>query len=580
MRLYDIIKYDITHPDYERTVKLAADYFAFYTGKGLDEKLKQIVRREDEDMFKQRKNLTNHIVQSLNNSLKVPFGKVPRSQGVHINLEIQKTDEFKEATKDFWHNRGVKHYFDNRYIDLSWIDPNCWLFIENGETDGTKYPPVYVYEIPSENAIDYEYQNGELNYIVAREIKVKNVIADELRTVQYEHWTWYDRNETIILDEDIAIKEAGDRPVFFYRGEVEYIDIDKKAYRVTRVTRPPYVKIPCKRIGYLHDNITDGRTFISPMHPALPYYNKLLKSVSELDLTSSLHNFPQKIESVRKCTAEGCLNGISADGDLCKICGGTGFQQTHTSAQDVIQVALPDMMVGEQQLDLDNVVRYIYLPPESMNLQTEYIASLKTDAYRAIYNSEIFSKAEVTETATAKNIDMQSVYDTLYPFAVKLVSDEDFVYGAIQQLTSLKIDFSGTIEKDFKLKSYEDLLYELKLAKDSGASADVVEKINDNIAEAFYQDDVYSLEKYKTQKSFDPFNSKTAEQVMSIITVLPMYDPYRVAWTFKEAFFDELEYEYANYYELAPAKRRVLFWDKVNKKVEELRTEQSPVNFG
>ena len=577
-RLYDTIKYEIKHHDYDRNVKLASDYFAFYTGKGLDEKLEQIVRREDKDMFEQRVKLTHHIIPPLNNSLKIPFFKVPRSQGVHMNLEAP--EQFYEVTDAFWHNTSIKHYFENRYIDLTWIDPNCWLFIENGSTDGTHYPEIYVYEIPSKNAIDYKYTRGTLDYIIALELKQKQVIIDEkLKVIEYEHWTYYSTDETIILDEDITVNNAKDDVNTYLRGEFEYIDINKKAYKVTRIT-PSYKEIPCKRIGFIHDNMTDGRTFVSPMNPAIPFYNKLLKSVSELDLTSSLHNFPQKIESIGKCMAAGCNGGIDPEGKECSVCGGTGYQQTHTSAQDVVQVALPNLLNGEQQFDLDNVVKYLYLPSEAMTMQINYINDLKLDSYRAIYNSEIFTKQEVSDTATGRNIDMQSVYDTLYPFAVKYVADQEYIYKKIKEITGLKIEFSATVEKDFKLKSYEDLLFELKTAKDAGASADVIEKINDNIAEAFYQDDNIMMERYKTQKAFDPFNAKTPEQTISIVSTLPINDKYRVSWTFREIFFDELEMEHEDYYKLAMKRRRDLFNEKVAARVVELTEINTPLDFG
>ena len=68
-----LIKGNKRHADYARTVELASEYKAHVSGVGLDAYLKKFARREDDEMFEQRKRLTNSISQSVASSLQKTF---------------------------------------------------------------------------------------------------------------------------------------------------------------------------------------------------------------------------------------------------------------------------------------------------------------------------------------------------------------------------------------------------------------------------------------------------------------------------------------------------------------------------
>ena len=70
--------------------------------------------------------------------------------------------------------------------------------------------------------------------------------------------------------------------------------------------------IPAFRVGYLRDDATDGRTFVSPIDSAIPYFRKSLKAVSELDLSITLHTFPQKIQQHDFCVVRQLLQRVFA----------------------------------------------------------------------------------------------------------------------------------------------------------------------------------------------------------------------------------------------------------------------------
>lgn len=70
LKLQDIAKNKIESKHYKRRCELANEYFDYYTGQ-LDHRLKQIISRESEIEFDQRKNLTNHVSKSILNSAKL-----------------------------------------------------------------------------------------------------------------------------------------------------------------------------------------------------------------------------------------------------------------------------------------------------------------------------------------------------------------------------------------------------------------------------------------------------------------------------------------------------------------------------
>ena len=129
----------------------------------------------------------------------------------------------------------------------------------------------------------------------------------------------------------------------------------------------------------------------------------------------SLHAHPQKIQYVRACQEPNCNQGRLPAGGTCKTCKGTGREKVSTSAQEVIELNMPRN--PEDMITLDNIVRYVSPPVDLVQFQDEYIKSLTAQCKEAIYNSEIFSRQEIAETATGKNIDLQNVYDALYPMA-------------------------------------------------------------------------------------------------------------------------------------------------------------------
>src|SRR4030042_1370263 len=201
--LEDVIKDNKELKYYQRRVELARDYFDFYTGN-LDEKLKKMLTRETDDEFTQRKGLTNHVTKPNLNSTKLPFYKAARKKPMVKKIDYNKKEAAEKITeietllKHFNGDRSLDRYLEIMMVEFNMIDPNAFLIIEftpNTELEKAKpYPFIAV----SSEIVDYEYENGELNYVIVR-LPIKFIDHDvENNGLKY---TFYNGNETIVYEQ-------------------------------------------------------------------------------------------------------------------------------------------------------------------------------------------------------------------------------------------------------------------------------------------------------------------------------------------------------------------------------------------
>lgn len=238
----------------------------------------------------------------------------------------------------------------------------------------------------------------------------------------------------------------------------------------------------------------------------------------------------------------------------------------HTSAQDVVIVHLPE--AKEEQLSLDNIVRYIYPPIDLLNFQDQYIEKLTWRAKQTMFNSDIFTREEVAETATGKNIDLQNVYDTLWPFAVKYAQMWEFYVYTIASLSDMDegLVYSFHFDKDFKMKTTSELYADLQKANESGADEHAMSEIQADIMRNIFANSPDDFRKWIVMDSFKPFRGKTNEQKMSIMASGNTTKFYKVLFENYENIFNEIDLETPDFYIMDRNKQ----WDIIKTKVEEL----------
>ena len=575
-----IVTNDTRHQDYTRVTELADMYYAFITGEGLDEMMKKFSMRETDDAFEQRKAITEHIIPSVVSNITSVERKVPRSNGMTRVVAYKDDEKHKRAEElekildMFWGNLSFDDWMATRWIELNDIDPNTFAIVEWKDYDGkTEKASPYPYESKSKEAVMYEYTNNILQYLVDKKegLYTMYLMNQTIQAVELVEDTEDYRLALLNATEKGVIVEVDGR--FFFKKA------DKLYYEI--IIYPPHNldKVPAFRVGYKRDDVTDGRSYVSPYHEAVPYLKKTLKTNSELDLTMALHAFPQKLVAANKCTEPQCYEGyMGREGEdskiMCQRCQGTGFQ-VHTSAQDVIYIPIP--RGKEEQLSLDNLAKYITPETALLEFQRQYVEYLTNECMQAVFNSDIFTREDIATTATEKTIDLDNIYDTLYPLSLRFAELWEYGVNLIAELTSLQKNLIASLSfsKDFKFKSKDDYIRDRGAAQEAGAPDMILRHIDDEIIRIDTANNPHEYQIYKTIQSFDPFSGKTDEEIISAMMSNTVPFAVKVLYDNLGWIFDDIFLEHEDFFQI-PRKKQVEIVDaKVQEIIKELDTQQT-----
>lgn len=576
-----VVEKDIRHQDYDRVVKLTDDYFAYYTGFGLDEKLQQIVTTETNQEFEQRKLITKHITKSVLNSTKLPFNKVLRKKPEYNVIDFigegktQRIAEINEYLETFNGKRSLDQYLEELYVEFNYHDPNAWIIIEFEPNDETRKAQPYPFIATASQVIDFKYNNGILDYVIVM-LPIKYKEGDTLQD-GYK-WTLYAGNETLVI-QNIGSEQITETQTLIKINEKRY---SLEVFEVKTETDPD-LNPAAIRFGYISDPKTQYRTYLSIFDCAMPYLEKTLKINSEFDQSNAMITFAQRFMYQNRCNNEGCHHGLMPDGKPCPACKGTGVSQAHTGVQQIISLPLPDNK--EEMLDLNGLLVYKAPPIDLLTFQKDFINQLKIDIQTTIFNVDLISKTEVSTTATEQILNRDNMNDTLLPFARHYSEVRTncvyFVAVYTDNVNSVEgkpdIIIKHKFPYDFKLKTLGELMADLKSAYDSGASTATISAIEDDINEILYYDRPDELKKIRIINKYNPFRGSSPDEVRLNISsnLTSKFDQVLYSNLFN--IFAELERESGNvwFYDLDETK----IYDKVKAKVEERiakLTEEQP----
>lgn len=576
-RLFEVVHKDLRHPYYNRVTEKADLYMALVTGEGLDDYLEQFARRESKELFEQRVTITQHITPPILKNILDVFQKVPRARYAKtVGHKTERGAENEKATADlqkamsgFWGPRSLDKWFQTRYLELNAVDPNTFVAIEFEDTDGTKLAQPYPFEVSSHAAIDFRYINMRLEYLIAMQEKE---IEDGNITEKRKRYTMYLENHTIVLDplpRHNGPLRADPKEVMRWNG-IFVVWLNDLPYNIITPAPHNIGRVPAFRVGYNRDLYTAGNTYVAPYEAAMPLLKKTLKINSEHDLAMTLTAHPYQIRYADPCGE--CNKGYLPGGEVCVTCHGTG-KKAITSGQEELVLDLPTHK--DDLLDLSKLLVFVSPPIDVLEFQQTAIDKISAAAIKTIFNSDVFDKVEIAETATGKNIALQNVYDTLYTmaedYADKWVFSVDIIARIIDRHNGLIAVMK--FPRDFKMKDLRELFDDLKAANESGAGPEVVRAIQNQIVSTVMQDDALEMKRYATRERLNPFTGLTKEEI--IIAINSDLTPRRVKVLYLNmgTIFDLLEERQGpGFYELAPQRQREL----VDSIVGELITELAP----
>ena len=532
--LKEVVKDNKTHQDYKRVTYLADKYYKLVTGDKIEELLARIVTRETEEEFAQRTNITKSVCPAILNSTKLPFQKASRKQPIVRKIEFggeseTKKQELESYIAKYWGDKSLEKFLEYAFIDYNYTDPNAFLITEFGEFDNLKEKAQpYPFIATSTEAIMFEYLNEILDYLIVK-LPIEYIEKGSPQPgFKYTMYLGMDTIELIQVSEDEKM-------------ELDVLEIDKKYYRLTYY-EPKNEKVPAIRFGFIRDTETKGRTFVSVFHAVMAYLEKTLKIDSELDLSTAMVAFPQRFAYVSPCNNPGCNKGYFPDNTECDVCHGTGVQPFHRGTQDIVTLALPKDPT--QMVDLEGMLVYKAPPIDLLTFQQEYIEYLKKSIHAMMFNADLFTREEVSVTATEKVLETDNMNDTLYPFARQYSSVWEFVVKDIATFTDMSgVEVQHKFPNDFKMKGLSELMTELKMAKDAGASTSTISAIEDDINEILYSDRPDTLKEMRIKNLINPFRGYTEADIRFIISQnnVPLYN--RTLWENFESIFQDLEAE-------------------------------------
>jgi len=534
--LKKVIKDEIYHQDYKRVTELADKYYKMKTGDDITDLLEKIVTRETKEEFEQRENISKSVVPSILNSTQLPFQKALRKTPLLRELIYKtgdKTLELEEFISHFWGEKSLEEYLEYSIIDYNYIDPNAFLITEFDSFDpNVEKASPYPFIATSTDAIMFEFKNENLQYLIVK-LPIK-FMRDEVKTDGFK-FTMYLGPDTIQMTQAALGIEINS---LFY----EYQEF-----------QPGAKKVPAQRFGFIRDAETKGRTFVSVFHPVILLLEKLMKTDSELDLSTAMTAFPQRFAYVDKCSNKDCNAGILLDGHtICKNCNGTGQQPLHSGVKDVITLTIPRNPVD--MIDLEKMLVYKTPPIELLSFNKDYINDLRILVHTMMFNNEIATRSEVATavTATEKNFGADNMNDTLYPFARNYSSLWEFVVQDIATFTDLGegLIVHHKFPNDFKFKSLVELMNELKVAKDAGASTSTISAIEDDINEILYSDRPGDLKKIQIKSLMNPFRGYPEATTRLLISQGLTTEYNATLWANLESIFNEIELEVPDLYNM------------------------------
>jgi hypothetical protein len=196
-------------------------------------------------------------------------------------------------------------------------------------------------------------------------------------------------------------------------------------------------------------------------------------------------------------------------------------------------------------------------------------------ANKAVYNSEVFA-TEGTNTATEKLVDLESVYDTLAPYAENWSEMYVFIMEALAKLINIEVEVYHSFPKDFKMVTYQQLLEQYKIANENNAPAYIKKALTRDLSNKLYVDQPEELLKIAVKEKFYPFPGKTETDIALIITNDMTTDENKVLHNHFDYIFNELEYdarqESLDFYAFDEVKQKTLIEAKVAELITEIGT--------
>jgi hypothetical protein len=173
-------------------------------------------------------------------------------------------------------------------------------------------------------------------------------------------------------------------------------------------------------------------------------------------------------------------------------------------------------------IDLNTVVAYKSPDINLIEWLRKYVdEQLPSQINRAVYSTDILIRQDIqVKTATEINNDMQPLYDVLYGFGQKVGAVWTHIYrifAAVSNVVNPVIHYVPA--KDFKMKTREMLLLELKSLNETGVDSSYRVPLLQDLLELLLMGNEKEFNRIKLLSQIKPWYGKTPEEIDTIISM-------------------------------------------------------------
>jgi len=561
---------DKRNPAYKTICDIAKFWTAMTTGKGVHELKIQIREKETDKQKKLRKRVNNTTVRYVSEKIKTTYREVDRCDSIKEMINHEDPDALsliRVREKCFYGEEHMDKFNDDHLLVYSGMDPNAFQLINIKPYDPLiEQPYAYPSIIKSKKLRDWSYVWNELDY-VAFQHKDGDVVVEHLWTKDYAY-TLRKAEHGPPPDEDAVLVALPSRPVanlmiwepvegagFVLEGQHRSIVMPEAMLGIKNSKQGYYLSrfehglgfVPAKQLGWVKSFEHEHEVLESYYLPAKERFIELYQKKSAYDIHLAVHGIAKQISYIPTCNYvepenhQRCIGGTVAGGE-CPKCKGTGKMPIHKSEMDVVTIELP-LEDGEIQIiDASKLHQYIMIPQHIIEMHEKSADTAARDVALAIFNTNIFKRAELTAaTATEVIQNNKSVDNALYAYASHKARTKEFQLKCIAAYMELSEGFEGSIKypSSFNLETQDELYMRRKLAKEAGTDPMGLDLIDQDILAKQNADNPERIAYIRAIKSLRPFNDATESERIALFTLLDPKHPKRLALL----YFDDILYE-------------------------------------
>lgn len=567
MALIDKIKRCIAgykHQDYDRVCSLAKLYAQIYTMQGQAELIVEYKPNETKEQKKSRIEINKSDTPASTSQVMSQFDYVNAANRMVDSIEFVGEEQTQALTQmnalvsRFYGRKTLQQFLQEKQRHYSAIDPNAWIVM--GLHEGKPVPIC----INCENAVDFKDIGGITEYLIVQEMRGKNT-----------YFYGYEKGQKIVVIKDVEgldISAETTTPVLMTVESQNYLVFEYNTQNS---------ETPAIRFGYTPDDYTEGRTFVGIFQPVTEQYKDLINQKSELCLSLNKHTFLKRYQFADRCTYHvpneihfRCDSGelVSISGEskgTCPKCNGTGVKMHHSS-QDVIVIEKPKD--GDEAIMLDKMEYYSALPIDIVGIQQSRVNSLIDQIPKYIFGVDLNKRAAGFATATEINNFLDAIYMTISPYADKISENYKFVVVASAEMMGINSEnlvVSHKYPRRFKMETLGELIVMLKDAMAAGASSEILQNIELQIAEIQNSDSPEKVELIKAKNRYKPFKNLTKEAQALAAAALPPENKYSILYFYLDVVFNKAMQKTPTFLQLDVEMQNTL----IEQAVEEVRAE-------